>query len=517
MRTLDPETVTKIQLRVPGYSRSDRDDLERAFRAGQLFSGINDHLERQKIWENLQTINFPILSIFSLFEDLKYLKAPAKIVRQLVPKSKFSTRVAMRQIFSRRNLEKNRDSETDLFEFGYNQINLYAWRLWAELVPECPKKEPDDDTPIPQKPSQARWHGLAALAKDYGFASHEISRLLTLDPDIEMAREFLTIVRNQKDFLYEEYSFEDRVKYISNAIKGIPEIPLKYTKPRLLIPGRGEDIERRCGRAYRRAYLDDQEHLFWDNLQDSEIGEGGGVSSFFVRSSVYKAFFGKYQGDNLTLATTSLPISATGNALENGLPALQETEQSNVTVEGVIELPHAAPLTAIEENGTQARTETRDTDQTHPGALSLTTEDAEMTDQFTVRISVWNGEKCVPESTISGDKITIIRHMEQKERMGYTLYNMEGRALTAQNCCDEIVWTGLNVIILSNGQEINQATVDAFKSVWHNMSKADKKVKRVGGQAGPKKVQSTVGKKAHIPKPDHGKQGRTEQEEEEEL
>jgi hypothetical protein len=67
--------------------------------------------------------------------------------------------------------------------------------------------------------------------------------------------------------------------------------PPIYTKQTLLVDEPGEALERRCGCAFENAYKHDRKFLFLDVLYDPVVGEGKSISSFYVRSSVYFAFF----------------------------------------------------------------------------------------------------------------------------------------------------------------------------------------------------------------------------------
>ena len=171
--------------------------MEEPFRQGKLFPGIEDQIERQAIWIRLQRIAYLIPSLYTLFEDIKYLKAPAKIMRQLFPKSSKTTYKAMTELFTGRNQNDNtyliQESEItfreengqriEQIEFGYRSVWLKAWRHWTDLGPDCPKKEDDQPTPRPQKADQKKWFELASLAVKHGFESDQLSHLTSLNPD----------------------------------------------------------------------------------------------------------------------------------------------------------------------------------------------------------------------------------------------------------------------------------------------------------------------------------------------
>ncbi len=130
---------------------------------------------------------------------------------------------------------------------------------------------------MPQEPDQTKWYQIGALAKNLGFESDEINRLISLDPDREIAREALVKARDPKNFKYDESAFDGYITQISSIFKSATDKPSMYVKPTLLVDGRGEGLERRCGRAFKRAYNDNQEYLFLENLYNQREGEGRGT------------------------------------------------------------------------------------------------------------------------------------------------------------------------------------------------------------------------------------------------
>jgi Protein of unknown function (DUF3723) len=67
----------------------------------------------------------------------------------------------------------------------------------------------------------------------------------------------------------------------------------KHDKPHLLVDGPGEALPRRCRCTFENAHEYDKEFLFLQELYNLISTEGKNVTSFFVRASVYSAFFGK--------------------------------------------------------------------------------------------------------------------------------------------------------------------------------------------------------------------------------
>jgi len=75
------------------------------------------------------------------------------------------------------------------------------------------------------------------------------------------------------------------------------------SKPLLVTDGAGEIKKRRCGLPRVEDYVEDGEFLFVNHLHNEEEEQGEGITSFFVRKSVYFAFFGR----SLPLILDSIP------------------------------------------------------------------------------------------------------------------------------------------------------------------------------------------------------------------
>ncbi|KAH6699447.1 hypothetical protein EV126DRAFT_342066 [Verticillium dahliae] len=309
MYDLDHETLRLLQLRAPGFSSHDLSLVSRYMYEGKVFTSVQSQDDRKHILTNLQTLPCLIPSLHSFFQDIKYLHPPAKALRQLFPASKFSIREAMWRIFTGENLPENHwllqtkedekeyrwisGTASDQFEYSYQQMWLFAWRHWTELVPECPRKEEGKRTPVPQKPDPRTQHSMAKLASKLGFESEEISQLLSFDPDRAIARETLLKARSPSSYKYEENAFNAYIAQFCQIFEQAKEITRDDPKPCLLVPGRGESLERRCGRVFNHAYICDRKQLFLHNLHNPPSGDASGVSSFGVRVSVFFAFFHK--------------------------------------------------------------------------------------------------------------------------------------------------------------------------------------------------------------------------------
>jgi Protein of unknown function (DUF3723) len=116
------------------------------------------------------------------------------------------------------------------------------------------------------------------------------------------------------------------MKQITEKFETTVEISYLLSTPSLFVDRPGEDIARRCGRLESTAYEDNQQYLFFEHLNKIDNGYGNGVTSFFIRKSVYKAFFG----------TKSLPSYESAAAPQNNEPPNQDAiiDGQEVTADG---------------------------------------------------------------------------------------------------------------------------------------------------------------------------------------
>jgi len=69
--------------------------------------------------------------------------------------------------------------------------------------------------------------------------------------------------------------------------------PSENSKPLLVTDGAGVKKKRRCGLPSVEEYVEDSESLFINHLYNVDKEQGEGITSFYVRKSIYFAFFRK--------------------------------------------------------------------------------------------------------------------------------------------------------------------------------------------------------------------------------
>lgn len=139
--------------------------------------------------------------------------------------------------------------------------------------------------------------GLAELARTLGFASKEIDSLLNNDPYQKMALDLLqrTLPTQKPADCYDKAQV--LAKTLRELINSLSSAAVEESKPWLTVPGLGVPISQRCGPEVwdNNTDSDDLKHIFLHqmHLDPSDLQRGGeGISSFYVKRSIYLAFFG---------------------------------------------------------------------------------------------------------------------------------------------------------------------------------------------------------------------------------
>ncbi len=269
MGKIDSRAVQALELRAPGASTHDAEEVHAQLQAGQILSAFSED-ERRYIFERLCRFSFLIPSLHTFFRDLTYWEACVESVKHLVTVSRrdtiFSTFergfTAINQQDNRvvvqvgeshfENLQGLSDAQFDL---GFRQIIIFAMRRFLEMPREPVSR---DVTVRPRvKASTSALIQFAQLAMRVGFETPEIHHLLDTPERSE------------------------------------PSTSPTSTQPLLVTSGPGEKLKRRCGLPTLDTFLDDRDFLFLHHLHGHQDERGEGITSFFVLKSIYFAFMGR--------------------------------------------------------------------------------------------------------------------------------------------------------------------------------------------------------------------------------
>ena len=269
MQHVDEVTVKALELRAPRVCTRDADEVRGQILGGTIFSAFSEE-DRAGIWARIQAVDDLISSLNALFENLKYLKVLADCMTRLVsPLPGDTVSTALFKAFSDTNQRPDRAiiqvtessfssspaSLADRADLGVRQLFAYAMRHYLQMPRDIKGKEllarhtTNVDRPVLRE--------FADLAERLGFESPEITALKE-NPQMRDAR-------NSSE----------------------------TSKPLLITDGAGVNKKRRCGLPSVEEYRKDSESLFINHLHSVDDEQGEGLTSFFVRKSIYSAFFGK--------------------------------------------------------------------------------------------------------------------------------------------------------------------------------------------------------------------------------
>ncbi|KAH8765626.1 hypothetical protein BGZ57DRAFT_533732 [Hyaloscypha finlandica] len=293
LKRFDRPTITALESRAPGASTADAQFLRNQGRA--IFSAFTDH-ERDQILNRLPMVDGLILTLSSFFKDLNYLQLLIDCLKRLVivPKRRSvcetiqSKYTGVNQQEGQVKIQVTEDAEdtfvyksgtdADRVDLGWRQLVALAMRYYP-YMPRDPIKE-DTVKKATTRADQAVLRQLADLAYQLGFASTQIYALR---------------------------------QHSSSRIAGDddPQFP-----PLHVTSGAGIEMRQRSGIPRTQAYKEDRYSLFINHLHDTQAYQGEGITSFFVRKSVYLAFFGRPDEASI-IHSLRIPPFSSGSAFDS--------------------------------------------------------------------------------------------------------------------------------------------------------------------------------------------------------
>jgi len=282
-------------MRAPRASTTDAKIVQSPLRAGEIFSAF-DESEREDTWSKIRMIEGLIPSFHTFFRDVLYLENCANCVKRLTilsPGQSLSN--AMKRRFTSVNQEPRQvkvqvtedeficrqGTPEDQADLGYLQIFAFAMRDW----PDMPREPQKEDTQIkpPTEADSATLRNFADLAAELGFKSNQITDL---------------------------QEFPGR----PNALTEHPQSRLNPVTSR-----KGVHIKKRFRKQSTREFKEDRQFLFVNHLHNKRQEHGKTFTSFFVRKSVYLAFFGKPSAAHDIGQTGDHPQSVSGSLQGSGI------------------------------------------------------------------------------------------------------------------------------------------------------------------------------------------------------
>ncbi|ELR03573.1 hypothetical protein GMDG_06231 [Pseudogymnoascus destructans 20631-21] len=292
MLIVDQATVKAVELMAPKSSKRDAQALHGQLLSGQIFSGFS--LEaRETIWSGLRTISGLIPSLYTFFEDLKYLEACAGSMRHLVmPSPKHTMQSALNSIFFGTNQLVVQDAHSSYstqlgkrsknWHFTYPQLWLYTMRDYPDLpAPREVKTKKKKLLAKARTPNanEAKLSDFAVLANKLRFKSDEITALMLRSSDREIARDALLRARNQDRYDYGDGDIESHIEKILELFAAARPWNTEQSCPALVSDG-PDRAGPRCGFPDEEAHARDRRFLYISNLQSDQEEQGESITSF---------------------------------------------------------------------------------------------------------------------------------------------------------------------------------------------------------------------------------------------
>lgn len=460
LQKVDQATVQAVELMAPRYSKGDAQSIQGKLLSGQIFSGFTLD-ERQAIWDALRSFDGLIPTLFSFSEDVKYLLHCADCMKRLIDETletPDTIYTAMEANFSQADpstgrcvLQESESSfssrpgtEDDRFVVGYRQLWLYAMRHYTQLPAE-PKRTKKE---LLAKAGSATadaviLHEFAALADKLGFKSTKIDDLMERSPDREIARKALLQARRPDRYIYDEAILEACVEEVTKLFSNAQPLPPELGTPSL-VSENATASGNRCGFPDEECHKEGCRDLFIANIHRGGEGQAEGITPFFVRRSVYFAFFGRTASVDWNDITDDAH-----DADDNTRLAQAERERlAQVERERLAQAERERLAQAERERLAQAEQErlARETrDEQRSGSICI---------NFNVReLGTWRTAHSLLVDP--ADTSEIERMAKKYLRKQYILFDYDLYPLTPLNCFQAAIMNGRNAIYLIAGRNID--------------------------------------------------------------
>lgn len=323
---VDPEDVREVQLRAPGVSQLDFHHLATLVTSGNAFKRMADGDLRRELVARMKSIKYLIPSLHILQKDFKYLRPCTDTVIRLFPHNGSSYVTAQSLAFDAFSPKTHLGPDVLFFE-KLKCLYLFIMRDMVGITGEWPLLEvgemPHECVRLPRS-----WYRLAYEARRLGFHSDEITRLVSENPDEQVALRALREARSDSIFEHSPSELQGIVRSIVANLGEARDHTAGKPSSGFTTTGIGEPIARRCGRQYSGAYARDRWNFDLAEFSDP-APESMDITSLFVRKSVFHAFWRIEEKPNTPTPEPEdepmLPPQTESSSSENGLMCSQGT------------------------------------------------------------------------------------------------------------------------------------------------------------------------------------------------
>lgn len=289
LQFVDTEDVNEFQLRVPGVSTVDYNYLASLVESGAAFKRLSDPAARTHLVQRMTKVKYLLPSIYTLQKDFKYLRQCTETMKRLVygkKKAPFTVQSLAYDAFT----PKKPCGPDPVFSGKMKELYIYIMRDLVELTGEWPLLEDGEESPEVTVRQPESWRRLAIDARRLGFDSNEIQRLVTDDPDKQVALKALQDARPTSFYDYNPSEVQEILgRIVQEFNKARPRASTDNQSSFTTI-GAGEPLNRRCGRQYSGAYTRDRGSFSFSTFV-RDTPRDRDITSLFVRKSVFHAFW----------------------------------------------------------------------------------------------------------------------------------------------------------------------------------------------------------------------------------
>lgn len=292
---VDVKSVERLQGLTPQHSTFDAGCISDMMSTNKLFGRVNNERDRATILAKLLSVPSMIPSLFTFFEDLKYLEPCAKVLKALLPPRtrKSITRGLMGSYFQQdrtlvEHASKDMRSHSAVASekacvLACQQLWLFALRNFPLMTNFTTRKEIDKDKPAAVEPSPCAWQDLAELASSLGFKTPLIDDLRSKDTiKLVVAQLFERFTSPQS---VGDSEAADRIAAILGSLKWRkePDAQPDYT---------GNDCLpalKRCGRPFEDDHIADRACLYLPHMY-REPPRGANITTFYRKWNMFRVF-----------------------------------------------------------------------------------------------------------------------------------------------------------------------------------------------------------------------------------
>ena len=281
-------------MRAPGLSIDDAQLIKSCMRTGVAFDAITTSALRETIASKILSLDCMIPSLYIFCKDTKYLEPCASVMKRLLGASFQGTiQNAMRTTW--RTDQSFGDGH---FALHYRELWTFTMRHFSNLVNVTLRKEPDQGKPVIKEPNPITWYRFAHMAMKLGFKSNKISHLSFSKILDEALRQSLSPIT---EHIPNQAVVKRLLRQLRRCVVAGGHPMNSRDASESTTDADGLDLPHRCGRPYENAQNNARTSFFLKWIYQPDTAVGRNITSFYVQSAIFRAFFGD-----------QLPVEATG-------------------------------------------------------------------------------------------------------------------------------------------------------------------------------------------------------------